>query len=189
VQDDVPELLQRLGELRRYVWLYVRERCVMGFVVATSESLVLVHWFRDFADNGYVIVRSRSITEVRYEEPSIRFFEEMMQKEGVISAAEASPIIPLHSLHGALTAIIDQDELVLLDRGLLEPRLAEFHTGRIVAVDEEHVTVRHLAAWGEWESTSRILRTIDVERVELGSPYLRALQKYSSPPYTRLART
>jgi len=146
---------------------------------------VLLHCFHDFFDNGHMILRASAITEVDHDERSVRFFEGMLLNERVVPSAGT---VPLDSLQVALTAIKEQNELVLLDRGLFDPPEAEFHLGGILDVGAEVATMRHLTSWGAWETGARTLFLRDLERVEFGSPYLRMLKKYSSPLYARIAR-
>lgn len=175
---DSDQLLERALAQRCYVWVHGPDFTFMGFIVDLSESLVLIHRFLDFADNGFAIVRRSVIEAVDVGSRSLKFFEMMMRGEGVIGSLEAEFAIPMDSLASALRAIQSQRFLVLLDRGAHEDPDSEFNVGELLTVDDLHTRIRFVTSWGEWQNDS-VVEMPHIVRTEFGTPYLRALQKYA----------
>jgi hypothetical protein len=170
ISDAETELLQSACDQRRYVWLQGL-RPFTGFVLAVSESLVLVHDFNDFMHDGYAVMRRDTISELRCsisdDEHSMKFFEQMMVKEGAVARVGIGYTVPLDSIASAA-------------RALHAPVDEDLHVGMVLSADDLRIRTKCVTSSGEWLDAECELITSHVQLIEFGSAYLKALQKYST---------
>jgi hypothetical protein len=175
---EVSELLEKAYAERAYVWVYGPHACFMGFVLGLSESFVLVQRFQDFAEYGYALVRRDTIGDVLYRTRPLAFFEQMMEREGVLERVGLPFELPIGSMSVALRSIQQNRALVMFELDLADED-GEWPVGEVLSADDARTELRHVSAWGEWEDRIRTLETSLIQRIEFESPYLRALAKYA----------
>lgn len=168
---------------KRYLWLTGMDYTFMGFVLGLTDSFVLFQRFRDFAPNGYAVVRRDLLTEVVGNSPAVRFFERMLAGEGILEKVGLRFDVPLDSIVAVIRAVQRERLFVLLTCSEhRDPDVdREYDVGEILCCDDELTKLRYLTAAGAWDGESD-LATCDIERIEFDTPYLVNLQKYAGPP-------
>lgn len=168
---------------RRYIWLSFHDKCFMGFILGLSDTLVLIHRFRDFEDNGHAVIRRSAIDEVQCsldeDGRSLRFFESMMRREGLFENVGLRFAVALDSFASVANAVQGAGRVMLFNRGPHEPEGEDLHVGQVLTADDLHIRTHCITAYGEWREFECELDTPTIEWIEFGSPYLKALKKYA----------
>ncbi len=152
-----------------------------GFVVAVGEQLVLLQAFHDFYPEGLAILRIHDITDVRSGEHE-RFWERMLQGEGITAATLSRELPPLDSMPRLLSALLERGENVILECEDDDGPICDFYIGCLLKVDDVVVEFANFDALGRWDEEPHRIELDEITLVELETPYLRILSKHVQSP-------
>jgi hypothetical protein len=157
---------------------YPGEPVHRGFILGLGRELVLLHLFHDFYPEGYSALRVADIEEVRSGENE-RYWEAMFRGEGLMDQVGIPYEVPLDDVRTLLAALHERGQHVIIeceDRSTAE--YDEFYIGRLVALDDETVSIRTFDSMGEWDEGPRIITYGDITRVQFDTPYINTMTKY-----------
>jgi hypothetical protein len=143
-----------------------------GFVLGLGEELVLLHQFHDFYPEGYVALRIADIKRPRSGEHE-RFWERMFRDQGLMERVGISYEVPLDDFRSLLTALHGMGQHVIVeceDRKMAE--YDDFFIGRIVALDDESVSVLSFDSMGAWYDEPFVIDYSDITQVQFDTPYI-----------------
>lgn len=161
---------------------YPGEPAHNGFVLGLGEELVLLHQFHDFYPEGYTALRVADIKRVRSGEHE-RFWERMFRGEGLMDRVGIPYEVPLDDFRSLLAALQRRGQHVIVE---CEDRRAadddDFFIGRVVALDEEAVSILNFDPLGRWDEQPCIVLYRDVTKVQFDTPYINTITKYLEGP-------
>jgi len=152
-----------------------------GFVIAASPELVLLSQFQGFNPDGYAVILTSDITEVRSGEYE-RHWERMFRGEKIPVAVGLPRQPPLENFSVLLTALAEWDENVVLQCEDAEEDIQDYYIGRVLGVDGDTVLFSNFDALGHWDVEPDVIDLHDVTQVELRTPYMLTFSKYLDGP-------
>jgi hypothetical protein len=173
--------LSKLVNLPKYAHVrrgYPGEPTHNGFVLGLGRDLVLLHQFHDFYAEGYTALRVADIKRVRSGEHE-RFWEEMLRGEGLMDRVGIPHDVPLDDFRSLLTTLHGRGQHVIIE--CEDPRTADyddFFIGRIVALDDETLSIRCFDSMGRWDDEPCIIAYGDITKIQFDTPYINTLTKY-----------
>jgi hypothetical protein len=166
---------QRQQSLVSFRRAAIDEFTMQGFVIGVSDQLLLLQYIYDFHLDGLMILRTGDISEV-VRTKTDEFQEQLLEAEGLRSRVPFDYRIDLSSWPAAITGLCKDYPLLILERELLEePDLA---IGRILAVDDEEVSLRYFTGAANWLDEPDRLRTADITCCQAGTNYINVYQRH-----------
>ena len=155
-----------------------------GFVLGLGNDLVLLHQFHDFYPEGYTVLRIADIKRVRSGEHE-RFWDRMIKGEGLMEQVGIAYEVPLDDFQSLLTALHGREQHVVVeceDRKTAE--YDDFFIGRVVALDDDSVSLLTFDSLGSWNTEPSIIAFSDITQIQFDTPYIRSITKYlkEAPP-------
>jgi hypothetical protein len=153
-----------------------------GFILGLGRDLVLLQQFHDFYPEGFTALRVADIKRVRSGQNE-RFWEGMFLAEGLMELVGISYQVPLDEFRSLLAAIHGLDQHVIVET---EDRKTagqdDFFIGRVVALDEETVSILNFDPLGTWDDEPCLIKYDDITKVQFDTPYINTLSKYLKEP-------
>ena len=128
-----------------------------GFVLGIGRDLVLLQQCHDFYPEGFTALRVADIKRVRSGEHE-RFWERMLQGEGLMERVGITYDVPLDNFRSLLTALHGRGQHVVIeceDRNTAE--YDDFFIGRVVAFDDMSVSIRQFDTLGAWDDEPSVI--------------------------------
>ena len=153
-----------------------------GFVLELGRDLVLLHQFHDFYPEGYTALRVADIKRVRSGEHE-RFWEAMFRGKDLMERVGIPYEVPLDDFRSLLAALDGRGQHVIIeceDRRTEE--YDEFYIGRIVALEDETVSIRYFDSMGRWDEEPCIIACGDITKIQFDTPYINTMSKYLREP-------
>ena len=156
-----------------------------GFVLGLGRDLVLLQQFHDFYPEGFTALRVADIKRVRSGVHE-RFWERMFRGEGLMGLVGISHNMPLDDFRSLLAALRSLGQNVIVESE--HRKTAEhddFSIGRVVALDDESVSLLNFDPLGVWEDDPSVIDLGDITKVQFDTPYINTISKYlEGPPPT-----
>lgn len=151
-----------------------------GYIVAASDELVVVHAFHDFMPDGYSVVRARDIDRIE-SGPHERFWDTMLEGEGLLGGLETMPPIELGSMAEAVRSTMEQSAYLVVQCEDREEKIQDFYLGYVEAMGVGEILFRHFDAAGRWHEAPGCIDIDEITRLQLDTPYIRRFSKYVKP--------
>jgi hypothetical protein len=146
---------------------------VVGYVLAQSSQLVLIHNVEDFHLDGFAVIRVSDIELARsgkYE----RFLSKVLRKARMSAQLEVAAVVSLRNVGECLTSL--KGRLVTVE--CEDPSVDRFYCGRILRVGKRHVSLRTFDASGRWGKKPESVALVDVTFLAWDTEYLTVFSKY-----------
>lgn len=182
---ETRDWLSRLVGLPKKVQItrgYPGEPTHNGFVLGLGRDLVLLHQFHDFYPEVYVALGVADIKRVRSGEHE-RFWERMFRGEGLMERVGIPYEVPLDDFRSLLAALHGRGQHIIVE---CEDRKTadhdDFFIGRVVALDDETISVLAFDPEGVWDDEPTPIDYQDVTKVQFDTPYINTISKYLKGP-------
>lgn len=153
----------------------VDDHDIQGFVLAHSDSLVLLQYVYDFNLDGLMVLRTPDISEVRRSKTD-EFQQGLLQVEGILARVPFGRSIDLSDWRSAIEDLRKDHPLLILERELLpEPDMS---IGRVVELGAEEVRVRYFTGTANWRDELDRLRYEDLTCCQAGTNYINMYQRH-----------
>lgn len=155
-----------------------------GFVLGVGKELVLLQQLHDFYPDGYSVLRLEDVVTIRSGEQE-RFFETLLQKEGLMELVGITEIPPLDDLRSLFEYLQERNQNVVVEvEGDDTDEDDEFLIGRVVAVESEGVELLYFDPLGQWDAEPIAIDFEEITQVQFDTPYVNILSKYLGEPPT-----
>jgi len=153
-----------------------------GFVLGLGRQLVLLHQFHDFYPEGYTALRVADVERVRSGVHE-RFWESMLRGEGLMERVGISYELPLDDFRSLLTSLHERGLHVIIEaENPISEEYDDFTLGRIVALDDESVSILPFDPLGAWDDEPSVIGYGDITKVQFDTPYITTMTKYLKKP-------
>jgi hypothetical protein len=155
-----------------------------GFVLGLGRDLVLLHQFHDFYPEGYTALRVNDIKRVRSGEHE-RFWDRMIRGEGLMKHVGIAYEVPLDDYESLLTALHERGQHVIVEcENRNTADYDDFFIGRIVAMDNDSVSLLSFDSMGSWDDEPSNIAFSDITQIQFDTPYINTITKYvkETPP-------
>jgi hypothetical protein len=143
--------------------------------LSMGKKLVLIKNYVDFLFNGYVIIRFKDFTNVRYNDVD-KFAEYILQNENQIREREPIIVSELDNWKDTFKELKKLNKYLRLERD--DGEFIKYNFGEIVDVENDGITFHHFNALGEWDNKLIDIKYKDIMLVEVDDRYTRLFSKY-----------
>ena len=174
---------QELVDLKRAVTItpkYPPYDTALGFPLAVTEEMLLMHEIVEFHLSGYSIMPIYEIRSVRSKK-SERMIERIFEAEGLmkkVGIEEAPPMSDWPELFGHFKRAGKLIQVEFFETA--EPGFSDeaFAVGRITGLSARSVAVLNFDTSGNWESEATVVAYDNIKRVRFETEYINVFAKY-----------
>lgn len=147
-----------------------------GYPLDMSEDYVLMRTLDDFNPDGFAVLRIEDLTEVRCGDAE-RFFDFVLQAEGLLKDLPKPPPIRLDSWQSILEDILRYRQYAILECEALEE--PEFYLGKLVDVTPLKVSLHYINIKGIMEDAITEVPLEDLTIVRFDEKYIQYFSRYA----------
>jgi hypothetical protein len=174
IQEQLEALVDRRG-FAKFVRSIPGCEVLHGFALAHSKSLVLLHVIREFHLDGYSLICTRDLEAIKSGADE-KFFQKILQAEGIVRDVGMTDEFPVSGLAGALKRLVRTQKLVSVECEVEDDE--QFFAGKIIGVAGKTAQMRTFDARGRWDSKPEAIDTAAVTLVSWDTEYLRVFAKH-----------
>lgn len=197
-----PDLLPHLATNQAIrVTTHDDDEPVFGYLLALSDDLALFHTFADFDPDGYTIIRTEEVDEVRRSEHE-ELWDRMLAAENALSGLIRPPEIDIDSMHDAIVSIAalnlhtiietddpdDEDEDEPYENNEANDEEDDdsgstqtFFLGVIVEAHDDFAEFHGYNGLGVWSEKPHIIWYSDITRIKFDTRYANTFARHVSP--------
>ena len=153
---------------------------ISGYLLGLSEELALLHAFDDFEPDGYTIVRTADVVDVR-SGPYERHWDRMLAGEGLLGGLDEAPALSLTDMRATLRAIQALELPLIVQCEDADSAIEDFYIGEIVGVEDTTLRFDHFDALGAWTLEPDAIELDEITMLQLATPYMRRFWRYLAP--------
>lgn len=159
----------------------VDDNKIQGFVLGSSDQLVLLQYVYDFNLDGLMILRTSDISEVERTKTE-KFQEQRLADEGLLSKVRFGYAVDLQDWRSAINGLRGEHSIFILECELLED--PNFAIGRILDAGEEQMSMKYFTGAGNWLDDPVQLKYNDITSCQVATNYANVYQRYfeRNPP-------
>lgn len=178
---------QELVDLKRAVTItpkYPPQDVVVGFPLAVTEEMLLMHEIVEFHLSGYSITPIHEIRSVRSKKAE-RTIERIFEAEGLMAKVGIREAPPMGDWPDLFKWFKRGEKLVQLEFfETVDPGYSDEASvaGRIMGLSERSVAVLNFDMSGNWESEATVISYDNIKRVRFETEYINVFAKYLSKP-------
>jgi hypothetical protein len=146
-----------------------------GFLLARSKSLVLLQVVREFHLDGYSLLRVKDLDEIQCRREE-KFFQKILQAEGVTPGARVEPKVSLSGISAALKSLARTQCLVAVECEVEDDE--QFFAGIVTAATGTKIEMRTFDVLGKWDPEPETIDTGAISLVSWDTEYLRVFAKH-----------
>jgi hypothetical protein len=148
---------------------------IQGFVLGSSNQLVLLQYVYDFNLDGLMILRTSDISEVARSKTEV-LQEQLLVDEGFFSNVPFGYAVDLSNWRSALNDLSGEHSIFILECELLED--PDFAIGRILEVGDDQVCVNYFTGAANWLDQPVPLKYNDITSCQVATNYANVYQRY-----------
>ncbi len=174
---------QELVDLKRAVTItpkYPPYDTALGFPLAVTEEMLLMHEIIEFHLAGYSIMPIYEIRSVRSKKAE-RTLERIFEAEGLTKRVGISEVPPLNDWPELFAWFKRQSKLIQVEYfETPEPGFSDeaFAVGRITGLSGRSVGVMNFDPSGNWDSETTVIAYDNIKRVRFETEYINVFAKY-----------
>ncbi|AEG92491.1 hypothetical protein [Ramlibacter tataouinensis] len=153
----------------------VDENKIQGFVLGSSDRLVLLQYVYDFNLDGLMVLRTEDISEVTRSKTDA-FQERLLADEGLLSRVPFDYSVDLSSWGSVIAGLSGLHPLLILECELMEE--PDFIVGRVLEIGANDVTVRYFTGAANWLEEPVKVRYDDITSCQVNTNYVNIYQRY-----------
>jgi len=174
---------QELVDLKRAVTItpkYPPYDTAMGFPLAVSEEMLLMHEIVEFHLAGYSIMPIYEIRAVRSKKAE-RMVEKIFEGEGLMGRIGIADVPPLNDWPELFQYFRRAQKLVQVEHfDTVEPGFSDeaFTVGKITGLSARSVAIRNFDTAGQWDSEATVIAYDNIKRIRFDNEYINIFSKY-----------
>jgi hypothetical protein len=174
---------QELVDLKRAVTItpkYPPYDTCLGFPLAVTEEMLLMHEIVEFHLSGYSIMPIYEIRSVRSKKAE-RTIERIFEAEGLMKKVGLADIPPMNDWPDLFQYFKRAGKLIQVEYfDTPEPGFSDeaFAVGRITGLSNRSVAVLNFDTSGNWESEATVIAYDNIKRVRFDTEYINVFAKY-----------
>lgn len=156
---------------------------VFGYLIGLSDDLALLHTFADFDPDGYLIVRTDDVEEVRRSEHEA-FWDKMLAAENALSGLIRPPEIDLGSVRAAVASVAAQYPHMIIETEDTDEQGEEwrnFHLGVLLEAHDDFAEFHGYNGLGVWAEKPVLLWYSDITLIRFDTRYANAFWRHVPP--------
>lgn len=153
------------------------ERYANGFITSASDSILIMQQFHDFYSEGYCALRMKDIVSYRSNEYE-RFFEKMLEAEGILENLKDPDIPHLSNMRELLTYFKFKEANIILECEYENSEDDIFMCGKVSEIENDTLWFKSFDALGCWLDEETGVDINDVTMIQFDTPYLNVFSKF-----------
>lgn len=148
---------------------------IQGFILASSEQLIVLQYVYDFNLDGLMVLSRPEITEIR-STATDKFQRKLLANEGLVKVVPFETVFDLQNWRTIIKQFAKAYPLIILEceRGD-EP---DFIIGRIEKTTPVAVYIRYFTGTGKWLDELVRVKYSDITSCQVGTNYLKFYERY-----------
>lgn len=143
--------------------------------LSMKQKLLLIQYLYDFQPDGYMIIRLRDITSLRYREPE-KYMEFILKEEGILDQIKQPLPIDLNDWESFFNGFkMSEKNIIIESENLVD---GEFYIGKITKVYKESLLLLCFNEIGEWDEKPIKILFKDITSVKFNDRYTTIISKY-----------
>jgi hypothetical protein len=147
---------------------------IQGFVLAFSETLILLQYVFDFRLDGFMLLRRKDVTGLKAGNTD-RFQRQLLETEGVLDQVDFDFRAPIDSYESFL-ADVSSDEIVIVEGEAADPQ--QFLIGIVSHVEGNGVTIRHFTGVGRLVEPHETIVASQITSCQIRTNYIQFYQRH-----------
>jgi len=148
---------------------------IQGFVLASSEKLVALQYVYDFNLDGFMILRTEDITEVKCSSTD-KFQKSLLEKEGLLSRVPFGTNFDLQNWQSAISQLSLAYPLMILECESGNEK--DFAIGQVVKTTKVGAWIRHFSGVSNWSEEPERLKYKDITSCQVDTNYINVYQRH-----------
>ena len=153
----------------------IDENAIQGFVLASSEELVVLQYVYDFRLDGLMVLRAKDVTEVRCSATD-KFQKGLLAQEGLLENVPFRAPFDLRDWRSVINQLSKQYALMILECEAEEEK--DFVIGRVLKTTSTGVQVEYFSGAANWAESPAKLKFKDVTCCQVGTNYASFYQRH-----------
>jgi hypothetical protein len=153
----------------------IDDNAIQGFVLASSEHLVVLQYVYDFNLDGLMVLRVADITEVRCTATD-KFQKGLLVQEGLEQKVPFASTFDLRDWRSVISQLSKTHELMILECEAGEEN--DFVIGRVLKTTTTAVQMQHFSGAANWAESPTRLKFKDITSCQVGTNYVNVYQRY-----------
>jgi hypothetical protein len=153
----------------------VDQNNIQGFVLGSSEQLVLLQYVYDFNLDGLMVLRTADISELKRSKTD-EFQERLLADEGLLSRVPFDYSVDLSTWRSTIADLSNRHKLLILECELLEE--PDFAVGRVLEVGSEEVRLKYFTGAANWLEEPVRLKYSDITSCQVNTNYVNVYERY-----------
>jgi len=174
---------QELVDLKRAVTItpkYPPYDTAMGFPLAVSEEMLLLHEIVEFHLAGYSIMPIYEIRAVRSKKAE-RMVEKIFESEGITAKIGIPELPPLNDWPDLFQFFRRAQKFIQVEFfETAEPGFSDesFAVGKITGMSARSVAILNFDTSGQWDSEATVIAYDNIKRIRFDTEYINIFTKY-----------
>jgi hypothetical protein len=153
----------------------IDEHPIQGFVLASSEDLVVLQYVYDFNLDGLMVLRVADITEVRHSATD-KFQKGLLEQERLMTRIPFGADFDLRNWKSVIAQLSKEYGLMILECEALEEK--DFAIGRVLKATQTGVRFQYFSGAANWAEKPDILKFKDITCCQVGTNYVNVYQRH-----------
>jgi hypothetical protein len=153
----------------------IDENSIQGFVLASSEDLVVLQYVYDFNLDGLVVLRVADVTEVR-DSITNKFQKGLLEQEGLMQRVPFGVDFDLRNWKSVIAQLSKEYPLMIVECEALEEK--DFAIGRVLKTTQAGVQFQYFSGAANWGENPEILKFKDITCCKVGTNYVNVYQRH-----------
>ena len=153
----------------------VDDNSIQGFILASSEQLVVLQYVYDFSLDGLMVLRVADITEVRCSATD-RFQKGLLAHEGLEERVPFEEAFDLRNWRSVISQFSKEYGLMILECETVEEN--DFVIGRVLKTTATEVQFQHFSGAANWTESPVKLKFKDITSCQVGTNYVNVYQRH-----------
>lgn len=153
----------------------IDEHKIQGFVLGSSEQLVLLQYVYDFRLDGLMVLRVKDISEVSRSKTD-EFQERMLDEEGLFLQVPFGYPVNLTDWRSAIDDLRGEHSIFILEAELLDE--PDFVIGRVFDTGRVDASVKYFTGAANWVDEPVRVKYNDITSCQVATNYANVYQRY-----------
>lgn len=152
----------------------IDDNAIQGFILASSEQLVVLQYVYDFNLDGLMVLRVADITEVRCSVTD-KFQKNLLAQEGLVERVPFTETFDLRNWRSVIPQFSKEYGLMILE---CEAALKKaFFIGRVLKTTTTEAEFQHFSGVAKWAESPVKLKFKDITSCQVGTNYVNVYQR------------
>ncbi|MBK9218888.1 MAG: hypothetical protein IPL70_10985 [Uliginosibacterium sp.] len=153
----------------------IDDNAIQGFVLASSEELIVIQCICDFRLDGLMVLRTKDVTEVRCSATD-EFQNHLLAREGLLEKVPFGALFDLTNWRSVIAQLSMEYPIMVLE--CEAGRNKDFVIGRVIKDGSKGVQFQHFSGVAIWAERYAKLKYKDITCCQVGTNYVNVYQRH-----------